>query len=102
VWLGVRMLAASLLAIYTSHNFFLVIATREAQPARRGDPASPMKLGSAAAVTLGMMSSNHTKAYSLVERFRDVESVDLVGLGHDRVLGLDVAFRHGAALSQCL
>lgn len=61
-----------------------------------------MKLGSAAAVTLGMMSSNHTKAHSLVERFRYVESVDLVGLGHDRVLGLDVAFRHGAALSQCL
>jgi hypothetical protein len=70
--------------------------------ARRGDPASPMKLGSAAAVTLGMMSSNHTKAHSLEERFRDVESVDLVGLGHDRVLGLDVAFRHGAALSRCL
>jgi hypothetical protein len=61
-----------------------------------------MKLGSAAAVALGMMSSNHTKAHSLEERFRDVESVDLVGLGHNRVLGLDVAFRHGAALSQCL
>lgn len=45
------------------------------------------------------MSSNHTKAHSLEEGFRDVESVDLVGLGHDGVLGLDVAFRHGCAMS---
>lgn len=41
-----------------------------------------------------MMSNIHTKAHSLVERFRDVESVNLMGLGHNGVLGLDVAFRH--------
>lgn len=66
-------------------------------PARRGDPALPTKPGNAAAViALGITSNNHTKAHSLVERFRDVKGIDLMGLGHNRVLGLDVAFRHDA------
>lgn len=56
-----------------------------------------MKLESAAAVTaLDNDVKYHTKAHSLVECFGDVKGVDLVGLGHDWVLRLDVAFRHGA------
>lgn len=64
--------------------------------ARRGDPALPTKPGSAAAVTvLGDDVKQHTKAHSLVKCFRDVKGVDLMGLSHDGILGLDVAFRHG-------
>ena len=42
------------------------------------------------------MSNNHIRAHSLVECFGDVKSVDLVGLGHDWILRLNVAFRHDA------
>lgn len=60
---------------------------------RRGDPAPPTKLSCHRTPHI----KQPKRTDSLKERLGDVKSVDLVGLGHDGVLGLDVAFRHGAA-----
>ena len=47
------------------------------------------------AASVTVLGNSISRAHSLKERLGDVEGVDLVGLGHNRVLGLDVAFRHG-------
>lgn len=66
---------------------------REASFGSAGSPRFADWLLNAASVTA--LDSSNSWAHSLKERLGDVEGVNLVGLGHNRVLGLDVAFRHG-------